>query len=182
MFTIGQVSDMFHIPISTLRYYDKEGLFPGLERASGIRRFGEAELEALRVIECLKQSGLEIKDIKRFMQWCCEGSRTYPQRKALFEQQRRVVEGQIRQLERTLAMIDFKCWYYGQAIQDGNEERSRAMMPDHLPPEIQKLYDDARNSVQKPESPLSKAARTSETGSAPPAPPGIGSTAAAVSP
>ena len=53
MFTIGQVSDMFHIPISTLRYYDKEGLFPGLERASGIRRFGEAELEALRVIECL---------------------------------------------------------------------------------------------------------------------------------
>ena len=33
MFTIGQVSDMFHIPISTLRYYDKEGLFPGLERA-----------------------------------------------------------------------------------------------------------------------------------------------------
>ena len=110
MFTIGQVSDMFHIPISTLRYYDKEGLFPGLERASGIRRFGEAELEALRVIVCLKQSGLEIKDIKRFMQWCCEGSRTYPQRKALFEQQRRVVEGQIRQLERTLAMIDFKCW------------------------------------------------------------------------
>ena len=116
------------------------------------------------------------------MQWCCEGSRTYPQRKALFEQQRRVVEGQIRQLERTLAMIDFKCWYYGQAIQDGNEERIRAMMPDHLPPEIQKLYDDTRNSVQKPDSPLSKAARTSETGSAPPAPPGIGSTAAAVSP
>ena len=58
MFTIGQVSEMFHIPISTLRYYDKEGLFPGLERTSGIRRFGETELEALRVIECLKQSGL----------------------------------------------------------------------------------------------------------------------------
>ena len=95
MFTIGQVSDMFHIPISTLRYYDKEGLFPGLERASGIRRFGEAELEALRVIECLKQSGLEIKDIKRFMQWCCEGSRTYPQRKALFEQQRVAVAERI---------------------------------------------------------------------------------------
>ena len=69
MFTIGQVSDMFHIPISTLRYYDKEGLFPGLERASGIRRFGEAELEALRVIECLKQSGLEIKDITLKSSW-----------------------------------------------------------------------------------------------------------------
>ena len=44
MYTIGQVSEMFHIPVSTLRYYDKEGLFPGLERASGIRRFGDCLL------------------------------------------------------------------------------------------------------------------------------------------
>lgn len=77
-YTIGQVAEMFNMPISTLRYYDKEGLFPDLARTSGIRRFGERELEALRVIECLKRSGLEIKDIKQFMQWCGEGSSTYP--------------------------------------------------------------------------------------------------------
>ena len=53
MYTIGQVSEMFSLPISTLRYYDKEGLFPQMERSSGIRRFSERELEALRVIECL---------------------------------------------------------------------------------------------------------------------------------
>lgn len=70
MYTIGQVSKMFGLPISTLRYYDKEGLFPCIARVSGIRRFGDTDLEALRVIECLKQSGLEIKDIKRFMDWC----------------------------------------------------------------------------------------------------------------
>ena len=64
MYTIGQISEMFQLPISTLRYYDKEGLFPDLERSSGIRRFSEKEIEALRVIECLKKSGLEIKDIK----------------------------------------------------------------------------------------------------------------------
>ena len=56
MYTIGQVSQMFDIPISTLRYYDKEGLFPDIQRTSGIRRFGEKELEAIRVIECLKKS------------------------------------------------------------------------------------------------------------------------------
>ena len=50
MYTIGQVSEMFGLPTSTLRYYDKQGLFPGLERASGIRQFGDTELEALRVI------------------------------------------------------------------------------------------------------------------------------------
>ena len=49
MYTIGQVSEMFSLPISTLRYYDKEELFPGMERQSGIRKFSERELEALRV-------------------------------------------------------------------------------------------------------------------------------------
>ena len=44
MYTIGQVSEMFGLPISTLRYYDKQGLFPGMTRVSGIRRFGEAEV------------------------------------------------------------------------------------------------------------------------------------------
>ena len=68
MYTIGQVSKMFNLPISTLRYYDKEGLFPDMNRESGIRKFSDKELEALRVIECLKKSGLEIKDIKQFME------------------------------------------------------------------------------------------------------------------
>ena len=51
MYTIGQVAEMFDLPISTLRYYDKQGLFPNMERVSGIRKFSEAEIEALRVIE-----------------------------------------------------------------------------------------------------------------------------------
>lgn len=41
MYTIGQVSKMFNLPISTLLYYDKEGLFPDIQRSSGIRKFTE---------------------------------------------------------------------------------------------------------------------------------------------
>ena len=141
MYTIGQISEMFHLPISTLRYYDKEGLFPDIERQSGIRKFSEKEVEALRVIECLKASGLEIKDIKQFMVWVREGSTTYAQRKQLFEDRRAAVEEEMRQLEKTLAMIRFKCWYYETALRDGNEDGISAMLPDHLPPEIQGLYD-----------------------------------------
>ena len=84
MATIGQVAAMFHLPVSTLRYYDKEGLFPHLERQSGIRQFGEREIETLRIVECLKASGLEIREIRQFMQWTTEGSATYPQRRQLF--------------------------------------------------------------------------------------------------
>ena len=74
MYTIGQVSAMFNLPVSTLRYYDKEGFFPNLERKGNIRYFSDNELEALRIIECLKKSGLEIKDIKQFFIWVSEGS------------------------------------------------------------------------------------------------------------
>lgn len=140
-YTIGQVAEMFNTPISTLRYYDKEGLFPNLARTSGIRRFGERELEALRVIECLKRSGLEIKYIKQFMQWCGEGSSTYPQRRELFLRQKQTVEAEIARMEKTLDMLNFKCWYYEQAMKDGNEDALHEMIPDKLPEDIQALYD-----------------------------------------
>ena len=74
MYTIGQVSEMYNLPISTLRYYDKEGFFPNLMRKGNIRYFSDDELEAIRVIECLKRSGLEIKDIKQFLRWVMEGT------------------------------------------------------------------------------------------------------------
>lgn len=143
MYTIGQISEMFHLPVSTLRYYDKEGLFPHMERVSGIRQFGEQEIESLRIIECLKKSGMEIKDIKIFMEWCSEGSSTYPLRRELFLRQKETVEKEIQKLEKVLDMIRFKCWYYEQAISDGNEDRLKKMLPDHLPEEIQVLYDHA---------------------------------------
>ncbi len=138
MYTIGQVSEMFGLPVSTLRYYDREGLFPHMERASGIRRFSEYELELLRVIECLKKSGLKIKDIRRFIAWC-------ERRRELFESRKLALEAQIRDLEKNLAMTKFKCWYYEQAIADGSEERLDGMLPDKLPVEIQALYDLARS-------------------------------------
>ena len=140
MYTIGQVSKMFGLPVSTLRYYDKEGLFPDMERSSGIRRFGQQELEALRVIECLKKSGMEIKDIRQFMEWCAQGSSTYPQRRAMFIRQKESVEAEIARMNRVLDMLSFKCWYYEQAIKDGNEQRLSAMTPEDMPEEIRQAW------------------------------------------
>ena len=140
MYTIGQVSKMFGLPISTLRYYDKEGLFPDMERSNGTRRFGQRELEALRVIECLKKSGMEIKDIRQFMEWCAQGSGTYSQRRAMFIRQKESVEAEIARMNRVLDMLSFKCWYYEQAIKDGNEQRLSAMTPEDMPEEIRQAW------------------------------------------
>ena len=145
MYTIGQVAEMFGLPISTLRYYDKQGLFPHMERVSGIRKFSDTEIEALRVIECLKKAGMEIKDIKQFMDWCQEGSRTYELRKQLFERQRAAVEKEMEKMQETLDMLTFKCFYYEQAIKDGNEDAIPAMIPDHLPEDIRRAYENSHS-------------------------------------
>lgn len=143
MYTISQVSKMFNLPISTLRYYDNQGLFPYLERESGIRKFTEKEIEALRVIECLKKSGLEIKDIKRFMEWCAEGSSTYLKRLSLIQEQKARVQAEIEQMDKALDMLKFKCWYYEQALKDGNEDNLKKMIPNNLPTEIQNAYQNS---------------------------------------
>lgn len=146
MYTIGQVAEMFHVPISTLRYYDKEGLFPNLKRKGNIRQFSDTDIEAVRVIECLKKSGLEIKDIKQFFEWVSQGNSTYANRKELFELRKSAVEEEINALEETLAMLKFKCWYYEKALADGNEDKVNEMIPDKLPSEIQQLYNKAHSS------------------------------------
>lgn len=144
MYSIGQVAEMFGLPVSTLRYYDKQGLFPGMERSSGVRRFSEAELEKLRVIRCLKETGMEIREIRQFMEWCAEGPSTFPQRRALFESRKAYMEDVLRRMNRTLDMLKFKCWYYEQAMQDGSDEQVKQMIPEGLPEEIRALYDNTR--------------------------------------
>ena len=144
MATIGEVAKMFHLPVSTIRYYDKLGLLPVMERKGGIRQFNQPEIETLRVIECLKQSGMELKDIQLFMEMVSQGPKTYQEREALFEKQLETVEEKIQELERTKAMIEFKIWYYGQAQKDGHEDSIQQMVDTRsLPKDIQALFDQA---------------------------------------
>ncbi|MDY2842099.1 MAG: MerR family transcriptional regulator [Candidatus Borkfalkiaceae bacterium] len=140
MYTIGKVSEIFGLPVSTLRYYDKEGLLPGLKRESGIRKFGDKDLETLRVIECLKKSGLEIKEIKRFIKWCAEGSSTFRQRKELFEERKKRVEEEIGKLNEVLNILKFKCWYYGQAEKTGKTPDAGGLPETALPDGLKDAY------------------------------------------
>lgn len=65
------------VPASTLRYYDKEGLLPFVERSSGgIRMFKESDIEWLKVIGCMKKAGMSIKDIKLYIELAMKGNDT----------------------------------------------------------------------------------------------------------
>lgn len=146
MYSIGEVAKMLNISISTLRYYDKEGLLINLERdKSGIRAFSDKDIDALRLIECLKRSGMQIKDIKEFMHWCSLGSSTIPKRKEMFFNQKENILKKIKELEKALDLIEYKCWYYTEAEKDENELRVKNITLNEMPKNIQELYKRIHN-------------------------------------
>ncbi|POC05672.1 MerR family transcriptional regulator, partial [Vibrio vulnificus] len=73
-YSIGEVAEKFGLSLPTIRYYDKEGLIPNLNKnEAGVRRFTDDNIGSLQMIECLKNAGMPIRDIKQFMQWTLEG-------------------------------------------------------------------------------------------------------------
>ena len=143
-YTVGEMAKLLGVAPSTLRYYDKEGLLPFVERSSGgMRVFQERDYEWLQIIQCLKDTGMTLRDIRRYIDLAMEGDGTIQARLHIFEERRASVREQLRQLQETLDLLDFKCWYYEQALRDGDEQRLNAMLPDKLPEDVQRLYDEA---------------------------------------
>ena len=141
---IGEISKKTGLSISTLRYYDKHGLLQNIGRTNGgIRKFDDKDLEALRIIVCLKISGMKISEIKQFMDWCNEGDTTIDKRLNMFYEQEKNINKQIDILNKSLKLIKFKEWYYETAKKDGTEKIVKDMNLDDYPKDIRKLYKEA---------------------------------------
>lgn len=135
-YSVGEVAQILGIAPSALRYYESQGLLPSLERtSSGRRQFFDTDLEACRVIDCLKKAGLSIKDIKAFMDMVVEGDSTLAGRLALFRKRRAALSQEIEEMKTVLAVLDFKTWYYEQAVQAGSENTVRSLPPSEIPAE-----------------------------------------------
>ena len=145
LYTVGEMARFLNVSTSTLRYYDKEGLLPFVERSnSGIRMFSDKDYEWLKIIECLKKSGLSIKEIRSYIDMTKRGDDSLEERLQLFEERKKDVERQMRELQETLDLLKYKCWYYEMAIQDQSEERVRSLSVEELPEEYKKI----KNHIQ----------------------------------
>lgn len=145
LYTVGERARFLNVSASTLRYYDKEGLLPFVERSnSGIRMFSDKDYEWLKIIECLKKSGLSIKEIRSYIDMTKRGDDSLEERLQLFEERKKDVERQMKELQETLDLLKYKCWYYEMAIQDQSEERVRSLSAEELPEEYKKI----KNHIQ----------------------------------
>jgi DNA-binding transcriptional MerR regulator len=140
LYTIRDAAAHVGIAASTLRYYDKEGLLPFVERTSGgIRMFREADIEWLQLIECLKATGMSIKDIKKFIDLYTEGDSTLEPRRDMFYERKQAVEMQMEALQKTLDFIRYKCWFYDTSVAAGSSDIHKNMKSEDIPEEIKEM-------------------------------------------
>jgi DNA-binding transcriptional MerR regulator len=145
-YSIGELAALTGISPSTLRYYDKEGFFPDLNREqSGARIFTDREVGLLKIIECLKATGMSIKDIKQFIDWRDGGDATLGQRKNLFHERLKVVEEQLENLRKIRETLLYKCWYYDTAVDLGSEASVAEIPCEQMPEGIRQAAQKLRS-------------------------------------
>ena len=113
MYTITDIAKICDLSVYTIRFYDKEGLLPFITRNNtGNRQFSENDLEMIKLICCLKNSGMQVKDIKQYIDLFMEGENTAPLRKQIMIDHRRSILKQINDLKRQLSIIELKIAFY----------------------------------------------------------------------
>ena len=136
-YTVGEMAKILNIAPSTLRYYDKEGMLPFVERSgSGIRMFKDEDFEWLSIIECLKKTGMSVKNIKIFIDWCMEGDKTLEKRYEIIKRQQQAVENQIMDMQKTLELLKYKSWYYEKAKEAGTCSVHDTITSEEMPEEF----------------------------------------------
>lgn len=98
-----------------------------------MRVFTEKDYQWMQIITCLKKAGMQIKDIKRYIQMAMEGDETIEERLSMFQEQRQRILEQINQLQQTLEVVDYKCWYYETAKAAGTADVPAQMTEAEIP-------------------------------------------------
>lgn len=134
VYTVGEMAKRLEVPVSTLRYYDKEGLLPFVERSSGgIRMFRDSDFEWLQVIGCMKKAGMSIRDIRQYIQLALQGDDTIDTRLKMFQHQREVLVQQMAEMQHTLETVEYKCWFYETAKAAGTVDVPMNMSDEEVP-------------------------------------------------
>jgi len=144
-YTIGEIAKKVNVSPHTLRFYAKEGLLPFVERSeSGIRMFKDEDFQWLMIIKCLKKAGMPIKDIKTLIDLTMEGDSTIEQRLEIFKRQKESLEKQIAQLQETLKLLKYKCWYYETAKNAGTCAVHDTIKIEDIPEDIRPIKENIK--------------------------------------
>ena len=114
---IAEVSEKYAISVDTLRYYERIGLIPPVTRTeSGIRDYGEIDINRVEFIKCMRNAGLPIEALIEYMTLLQQGEQTSEARKEILVEQRAILATRLAEMQKTLELLDYKISVYEQKI------------------------------------------------------------------
>ncbi|MRN57261.1 MerR family transcriptional regulator [Paenibacillus monticola] len=118
-YTVKEVSEKLGITTHTLRFYEKEGVLPPIDRnMNGGRMYTDFDMDMIETVQALRSTGLSLGEIKQYVELYNAGDSKLQERKSLLAQQKSKVEDQIFLLMKTLEKINYK-----MALIDAQENR-----------------------------------------------------------
>lgn len=124
-YKISEISKKTGLSAYTLRFYDQKGLLPFVARdENGRRHFKDEDLAFLSIITCLKNTGMQLNDIKQFVEWSMAGDPTYEKRLDFFTEHKKEVEKQLAQTQTYLNKIDRKIDKYNSKHKEAVEKQA----------------------------------------------------------
>ncbi|OPJ58252.1 MerR family transcriptional regulator [Clostridium chromiireducens] len=116
-YSIKEVAEKFNISSYTLRYYEREGLIPSVQRNDNGRRvYTDIDLGWLQLVCCMRATGMSISYIKNYVNLCTEGIDTLPERRNIMIEQKEIIKEEIRKYTELLKLVDMKLDYYDEKI------------------------------------------------------------------
>ncbi|WP_143462340.1 MerR family transcriptional regulator [Levilactobacillus enshiensis] len=141
-YSIGQVAEKLDISPYTLRYYDKEGLLPFVDRnEAGRRQFKDNDFNFLEVIVCLKEAGVPVKQIGHFIDLCMAGDTTLQTRYDFLADHEQQLMAKMARLQHTLDFLRWKKWYYKTALLAGTERIHYLPGTNHVNPAVRQKFE-----------------------------------------
>jgi len=114
---IAEVSEQYGLSVDTLRYYERVGLIPPVNRTeSGIRDYNELDLRRVDFIKCMRGAGLPVEVLIEYVGLVQQGDRTIDARKEILVEQRDLLATRIEEMQKTLDLLDHKIEIYEKAI------------------------------------------------------------------
>jgi DNA-binding transcriptional MerR regulator len=116
--TIAEVAATTGLTAHTLRYYERAGLLEPPQRGgNGHRRYTAGDMDRIRMLTRLRDTGMSIADVRRYFELVRAGESTAAQRRRLLAEHRAGLVARIARLQEDLALIDYKIESYGQIEQ-----------------------------------------------------------------
>lgn len=117
MYTMMQVCKETGLTYQALKFYCNEGLIPDVKRDGNNRRiFDERNVKWIKDLVCLKRCGMSIQEMKEYLELCLMGQSTIPQRQELLREKQEALRASVRELEDSIAYIDWKQEFYGKVL------------------------------------------------------------------